>query len=571
MASSANEDAIIMKSLKRRLTRLFLIFLGCLLLGIAVSITLTAYLKGKIEDKITSINGTVSAVTINLLKRSLTLNNLSISAKNDTLTLQPITLTLKSVSIQGVSLFELFARNKLSANEIRLDSGTVQYDKTVQKNHIENLNSTINEFVIKNISVSYVQIAVLKDSVESLSALINCHLTNVTVIAEPMNHFRYSVTEVNGLIEKIKIDQKESMYRGNIARIACNTKDKTILIDSAELIPKYGKFEFAHHLGMQTGRISMLVPKLKMEGVQFNKIADSAFIASKITIQSFALSAFRDRRVPFLRQRNVSLPMAYFLKLPWEIKVDSIVITDSEIAVEEFPEKAIASGVITFNKVNAIFTGLNNRRVEGDKPYATLVAHSVLMGRGRLRASFRFPLDGSLAYHAEGSISNMPFSALNPALTKMANVRIKTGYLKKLLFEFTYTEMVSTGTLDIAYTNLTFTGLDKNRKSTNEIKTLLLNTLIRNDRTIAESKSEAVGIIDILRDRKRLIFNVWCKSIADGIKSSLQGGSIRQEKKKISAIQKWREEFFPHPEKDSTRARELKPKIHKNLIVSLLV
>ncbi len=556
MASSVNEDAIIMKPLKRRLTRLSLILLGCLLLGVAVSVALSAYLEGKIKDKITSINGTVSAVTINLLKRSLALNNLSISATHDTLTLQPITLTLKSVSIQGVSLFELFARNKLSANEIRLDSGMVQYDKTVQKNHIENLNSTINEFAIKNISVSHVQIAVLKDSVESLSALINCHLTNATVIAEPMNHFRYSVAEVNGLIEKIKIDQKESMYRGNIARIACNTKDKTILIDSAELIPKYGKFEFAHHLGMQTARISMQVPKLKIEGVQFNKIADSTFIASKITVQSFALSAFRDRRVPFLRQKNVSLPMEYFLKLPWEIKVDSIVISDSEIAVEEFPEKAIASGVITFNKVNAIFTGLNNRTVEGDKPHATLHANSLLMRSGQLKASFHFPLDGSLMYRAEGSISNMPFSALNPILTKMANVRIKSGYLKELLFKFTYTEMVSKGTLDLAYTNLTFTGLDKNRKSTNEIKTFLLNAMIRNDGTMATSKSEAIGIIDIQRDRKRLIFNVWCKSIADGIKSSLQGGGIRQEKKKISAIQKWGEEFFPHPEKDSTRTRE---------------
>lgn len=561
-----------MKALKRRLTRWSLILMGCLLLGVTISVTLLAYLEGKIEDKITSINGTVSAVTINLLQRSLMLNNLSIRAAHDTLTLQPVTLTLKSVSIQGVSLFELLARNKLSANEIRLDSGTVQYDQPpVQKNHIKNINTTINELVIKNISVRHVQIAVLKDSVESLSALINCHLTNARVIAGPMNHFRYSVTEVNGLIEKIKINQKEGMYRGNMARITFNTKDKTILIDSAELIPKYGKFEFAHHLGRQTGRISIQVPKLKMEGVQFNKIADSAFIATKITIQSFALSAFRDRRVPFLRQKNVPLPMEYFLKLPWEVKVDSIVIMDSEIAVEEFPEKAIASGVITFNKVNATFTGLNNRIGEGDKSHATLNANSLLMRRGQLIASFRFPLDGSLIYRAEGSISNMPFSALNPILTRMANVRIKSGYLQELLFKFTYSEMVSKGTLDIAYTNLTVIGLNKNRKTTNEIKTFLLNAMIRNEAAMATSKSEAIGIIDIQRDRKRLIFNVWCKSIADGIKSSLQGGSIRKEKKKSSALQKWGEEFFPHDEKDSTRAGRTKPKNRKNWTFSLLV
>ena len=560
-----------MKSLKRRLTRWSLILMGCLLLGVAVSVALSAYLEGKIEDKITSINGTVSSIGINLAKRSLTLTNLTIGAGQDSLNFLPITLSLKRVSLQGISLFELLAHSKLSASEITLDSGTIRFDKTAQQIQQRKSNLTINEFSIKNTSINGVQLMILKDSMENLSALINCHLTEVTMTMQLVNRFSYSIAEMNGLIEKIKINEKGSMYRGSIERITCNTKDKTILIDSAQLIPKYGKYEFAHHLGRQTGRINLQIPKLKIEGIRFDRITDSAFIASKITVQSFDLSAFRDRRVPFLRSKNVPLPMEYFLKFPWEIKIDSIVITDSEIAVEEFPEKAIASGVVSFNKVNAIFTGLDNRRVGGDKSFATLTANSVVMGRGQLKASFRFPVDGSLLYHAEGSISKMPFSALNPVLTKMANVRIKSGYLKELRFNFIYSEMVSKGTLDIAYTNLTFTGLDKNRKTTNEIKTFLLNAMIRNDGTMAKSKSGAIGIIDIPRDRKRLIFNVWCKSIADGIKSSLKGGSIRQEKKKVSAIRERKEEFFPHAEKDSTRAGELKPRNRKNLTFSLLV
>ena len=521
-----------MKSLKARIIRWFLALTGCLLLVVAVSVMLSFYLKGKIEEKISSVHGTVSSVAINLFKRSLTLTNLSIGDKQDTLNFQPITLSLKTISIQGVNVFELLVNKKLVANYFRLDIGTIKIDKTNQKNHQNEFNSPITGFAIDNISINHVQFVILKDSVESLSALLNCHFSDATATTRSMNHFSYSIAEMNVLIERIKIDKRGSLYKGSIERITCSTKDKTLLIDSAQLIPKYGKYEFAHHLGQQTGRISLLVPKIKMEGIQFNKILDSALIATKITIQSFDLSAFRDRRVPFRRNKNVSLPMEYFLKFPWEVKVDSIVITDSEIMVEEFPEKAIASGVIFFNKVNAIFTGLNNRTVNSDKSHATLIANSLLMGRGKLKASFRFPLVGSLVYHAEGTISNMPFSAFNPILTKMANVRIKSGYLKELLFKFNYTEMVSKGTVDIAYTNLTFIGLDKNRKTTNEIKTFLLNAMIRNDGTLAKSKSEAIGIIDIQRDRKRLIFNVWCKSIADGLKSSLKGGSIRTTKKK---------------------------------------
>ena len=192
--------------------------------------------------------------------------------------------------------------------------------------------------------------------------------------------------------------------------------------------------------------------------------------------------------------------------------------------IEELPEEGSESGVITFDKVNATLTGLNNRVKENDPAFALLDVTALLMGTGIIKVLFQLPLDGSLIYNAKGSISKMPFTKLNHVLTTMAKVRVNSGYLNNLTFNFNYTEFTSKGNLDIDYHDLQLTGLDKNKKSTNEIKTFIINAFVNNSKTQSGlATSKKTGVINIERDRKRYIFNVWLKSILDGLKSSILG------------------------------------------------
>jgi 1-acyl-sn-glycerol-3-phosphate acyltransferase len=52
-------------------------------------------------------------------------------------------------------------------------------------------------------------------------------------------------------------------------------------------------------------------------------------------------------------------------------------------------------------------------------------------------------------------------------------------------------------------------------------ETLLINLIIKEDKTQKMAKKKRTGTIDIPRDRKRFIFNVWWKSIFDGLKASI--------------------------------------------------
>lgn len=510
-----------MKSLlPQQLNRTLLIFCGGAVLVLGSGLACSIYIEHKIDEKIRSLNGSTASIEVNLFTRSVRVKELAWCASPYSLNTQPHELKVSTLTVSGISIYKLVFNKILTANEVIFDNGKLQYNKSSIEHFQKFSNSKYRGFKIKNISLVNIETQIKTDTLVSFSALLNCHLTDATLEIDSIDSIRYSVKAIDGLAEKINVSRQEGFYGGTIARLQLNTSAQKLTIDSLLLIPNFTKYDFAHRFGKQTDRVSLSIPQLLIEGIQFDKIVDSSFVASKMEIKSFDVVAFRDKRIPDRNETYVPLPMESLLALPCQIKVDSILITKSFITIEEVSEKGTASGVVTFEDVNATLTGLNNRITETDQDYALLNASGYLMGAGKVTALFRLPLDGSSTYNAKGSLSKMPFKKLNAALVPLANVQIESGQLNNLTFNFNYTDLTSKGTLDLAYQDLQLLALDKLDHSANDIKTFLLNALVNNHRAKSLS-STGKGVIDIERDRKRFIFNIWWKSIRDGLKSIL--------------------------------------------------
>jgi len=54
---------------------------------------------------------------------------------------------------------------------------------------------------------------------------------------------------------------------------------------------------------------------------------------------------------------------------------------------------------------------------------------------------------------------------------------------------------------------------------------LLVNTAVKNDQTLT-------GAIDVKRNQKKAVFNLWTMSIVDGIRNGLLPGKKSREKRK---------------------------------------
>jgi hypothetical protein len=495
------------------------ILTSCILVGFIGGVSLSTYIERKINDKIQSLNGTTSSIHVSLFSRSIKIGNLKWNSFPDSINANHHFISLGTVSATDIHLFELLLHKNLIVGELAIDSGKIQYDKSVLVKDHKKANSAYRSLFIKRLSLSAMDLLIKTDTTVNVSARFGCTLADIDLKIDSTNHLTYSLRSAEVSAKNIIINKNVGMYGGKIARLYCNTMQQRILIDSASLVPNFGKYEFAHHLGMQTDRITVSIPKLLIEGIQLKEILDSSFVASKMQIQSFNIVAFRDKRVPSLHETYVPLPMESFLKFPHKIKIDSVIIANSIVTVEEIPEKGSTSSIITFEDINATLAGFNNRIQEKSEDHAVLHATGMLMGAGKINALFRLPLDGKSIYNAKGSISKMNFSKLNPALEPLANIRIESGYLNELTFNFNYTEFTSKGVLEIDYQDLHLIGLGKNHHSTNEIRTLLLNAIVKNDRNKSSASSKRTGEINIQRDRQRFIFNIWWKSIRDGLKS----------------------------------------------------
>lgn len=515
MASLA--DAIIMRSVTKKVRHRIFIPLICGGVFIILYVLATFYLESKIEKSLASIHGKASSISVYLFSRSLSIHGLELYPSSDA----PYSSSLKELHVSGVNLYELLVNKKIIVTTVTADSGSFRYDRAIKKNKENTRREDFTFLLIKNISLNNIRVEIRTDTIVDLSTIFHCAAEEMLMNADPFQKPVYSVRSFEVSVEKTNISRHSGMYGGSVGSFYYNSKEEKVIIDSALLIPNYSKFDFAHRKGEQVGRVNISVPRMVIGGIALEEIMDSTFAASGIEINSFEIHSFKDKRVPFLRTYNIPLPMEGFLKLPFTVSADSLVIKDSRILIEEISEKGSESGTITIENVNASCSGFSNRNKKTDPPNAILNATGFLMGSGKISAVFQFPLDGSPTYSLKGSISNLPFKKLNPALENLVRIRIDSGHLNNLAFDFQYTDLRSVGTLEINYENLRLIGLNK-KNGANEIKTLLLNAFIADDKTRL-SNAKKTGKIDIERDRKRYIFNVWWKSILGGLRSTVLG------------------------------------------------
>lgn len=524
-----------MKQTTYRFSRRWLVGSAVLIVLVIVLVFwLTFYLEKRIEEKIIAANASISNIRVNLLTRSIHLHNLRWNSKTDSSGVYQHHLAFREVSVSGVHVITLLWNKRVVVQHLRLDSGNLLYTTPTSQKTPSAAKGTLPDIRIHNISISRVQFAVKQDTLKYVSGYMHGEVSRLHIQQDSINSQPYSVKAIELTMDSLQINHPGGEYKTTIQQIYISTANQQIRLDSLLLIPLYDKYEFAHKRGEQCSRINLSVPHIQVNGWKWEKLFQKSLYATSLHISSFDLFAFKDKRLPFLRTEVVPLPMQSFTQVKWPLRVDSVVIHTAEINIETFPEDGINSGTVTFNNVQATLTGLKNQWTKDDPKFAVMRASGLLMNSGEINAEFQFPLDGSTLYTTQGSISRMQLPVLNDLLGNMVNLRISSGYLQDMSFKFRYNEYTSHGSLDMAYQDLRILGLDKNKSSTHELKTLLIRLFTSPNKSKSEPLSRAVGVIDIERNRQKFIFNVWLKSILNGMQSSMIGNkkpSQRDNKK----------------------------------------
>lgn len=490
------------------------------------------YAEGKIEAELKSIGAKTGSVDLNLFTQTISIKEFEFHYSGDSVQVVPHKTFIKNLTLSGINIYQLLVHKKIEIHKITLDQGNILYNTKI-KSKVTAENKSFKELRIGYLILKNIKTEIATDSLTDYSGILDVTVTSIrsSDTSSITNIKAYTVNDMEAKISQLLIQHKNGLYQNKISRVYINTLDNKFEIDSLFLQPKFAKYKFAKTAGKQTDRINVFIPRINVSGFQFDQLNDSSIFASKIEILSGEVYSFRDKRMPFKETENKPLPMEALRRLPFAVEVDTIKIKDTKITYEEFPPDGFHSGKVTFENLNATLLNLSNRVYYNKPKYATLKASASVMGKGVIQVTFLLPIEANQLYRANGKISKMRLHHLNPALENLAFVRIESGTLNEINFNFTYNDRIANGTLTINYENLKMQGLKKEKESLiNNLKTFLINLVLKNDKNKGMPIEQRTGTILFERDRKRQIFNFWWKSLWSGIKTSVLSANDKKKK-----------------------------------------
>lgn len=530
------------------LKRFFFIALILLvILAVAVWIgepKLTQKVEREIDKKLAEVGLHAKSITVNIWKRGLELDSVYFTAPADTSRTPAHILSLGTVSIRGVHVYALLKRDRLVVEDITLADGIIHYNKLYKlvrtdsdKADGEKQKITIRSAEVKNFTLKNINAALLNDTLVESSGVLNL-LTVKKAAVVFGNDTTYAVASVTAELQNVMQSKKDALHRISVSRVQYSSDDNRLEADSFRITPNYSKIEFARIAKIQKTRLDIVLPKAVLEGInQTRFFTDTTLAIARITLSDATIHAYRNKNYPFVRDWIMPMPIDGARRLPFKLKIDSIRITNANIAYEELSEKGLnKSGTITFNNVAATFAGIDTELKNPDKKaFATLIADCKVMNSGALHAEFKLPLNNTVNYEATGRVRNMDLTSLSTALANLTRISITSGTLRDLRFTFSYNTNVSTGEVLINYEGLKLQAFKKDKEhEVNKVLTAAINAIVKSDKDKTVDKTKRTGVIDIERDKKRAVFQYWWKSLLDGLQSTFLNNSKKKKANRTS-------------------------------------
>ena len=486
---------------------------------------LSSYITKEAQSRFDAAGGKFEDLKVNLFTQSITIQNIEFIDEGESNSGVATTAEVERIVLKNISIYQLVAHNAISIGDVLITEGNVAINRAIlpEDSAASTEEEEIRRLNIERIKFSNLKVSIVNDTSKEFSGIINGTLTELksSDTAKVSDLDAYTLKDLDVSMTKLIISASQ-FYSIQIASVNANSHDRKLVIDSLHLIPKYSKYNFAQVVGKQTDRINAFIPKLAIDGLQYNKLRDSSLVASTIRISAAEVHSFRDKREPFRETKVKPLPIAALKGLNFGVEVDTIEIEDLKVTYEEFAPEGFEAGTVVFEDLNATLTNMRNRNERDNPKYATLVASAKLMGQGLINATFQLPYREGEPYLAEGTIGKMSLDHLNAPLQNLAFIRVQSGTLQGMTFNFSYTDKASTGRVTINYEELKIESLKKEKSIViNDLMTFLINTVIKNDKNKEVPIEERTGKVDFERDRQRQIFNYWWKSLFSGIKSSI--------------------------------------------------
>ncbi|MDN3668597.1 hypothetical protein QWY93_04570 [Echinicola jeungdonensis] len=318
------------------------------------------------------------------------------------------------------------------------------------------------------------------------------------------------------------------------------TKGQMVLKD-VFFEPRYGRYEYMKRLGHQADAIQAHIPLVKFEGLDVPQLLQNEdILAHKMDIQKPRVQVFRDKRYPLEKDLFRPMPQQLMRESGIKMEVDSLFLNDAQVIYEEFPEKGMVPGHITFDSLNARVSPFHlGKSLANDyqPDSSVLEAGALINGAGKIGVSVDMEFEAPYPMDVDVEIGEFDASIINTILATNAFARLKRGTIKPSFWSFRANDDFSEGHMTLRYNRLALSLLDertlKKAGGRKGILNFVMNVFaVRGNNPRQFFNRLQSSPIYFERDKRKFIFNFWWKSTFSGIKGSLglgEPGPARKE------------------------------------------
>jgi hypothetical protein len=463
----------------------------------------------------------VPELTINSSKKILESDSLHVSAigkdQNE--------ITISALRMTGFDVMKLLDEKILVAKTLTVDKGKVVVDKN-GRSKIPTLPFDLKKIEIDNVEGKDLSVA-YKDK------LNECHFTADIVLnkADVDPSFDINKTKFGSVHGNVRVFH----YSGNnyndveLKSINISSSKELIQITGINIKPRIGKYEFGKKLGHQADWMQAYISKVDVIRPDFDNLLRQKLFADKINISESNIYIFRDRRLP-RPQKNIPLPVDIIKEFSLDVRVKTFELAPSVVEYEEYPKSGYGkTGILRIEKINLRLSPLITDPTPSDPAYMMMDVEGSIMGSGTTHSVIGMPLQKNKPYYVKGAIERLELTKLNSSSENLGKIRIKSGFLDFLSFDFTMTEQRSTGKIIGAYHHLIIQQLKKHttEKNVADFASFALRHAIiplNKDASLPERKR--TGEVDYQRDPTRMVSYYLLQSLLMGVKKSFTLGFL---------------------------------------------
>lgn len=296
-------------------------------------------------------------------------------------------------------------------------------------------------------------------------------------------------------------------------------KNAALTCSDFELLPKYGRKKMVSMFKYADDIFTIKTKSIALDNYNwgFDKQEVLFFKADKIRLDQIQANIFRDKTPTF----NMSIKPLFSKKLrdiPFTLAVQKVQIANSTLEYEEYDEKAVAPGKLTFGSFNAeiqhVFSGYQQTKL----PATTIAVDARFMNAAPLHVDWSFNiLNRNDAFNISGTIQNFPATAMQPFLQPYVKASTE-GNLDLVKFNFSGNNKVATGTFAMKYHDLKVNLYRKNGEKKRKILSKVGNWFIHKN---SAGELKEVEIKKVNRIEEKSFFNYLWLCILQGLKQTI--------------------------------------------------